>query len=61
MYERTLIDDKNSVPKDYTILYKYYGAHFKPVAYIEIDVNVSRKGILLRIVLRSTIIITDEQ
>lgn len=41
MYERTLIDDTNDVPKDYTILYKYYGAHFRPVAYVEINVNVS--------------------
>lgn len=46
MYERVLIDENNSVPKDYTILYKYYGAHYKPVAYIEIDVDVSCNGIL---------------
>ncbi|XP_037036840.1 uncharacterized protein LOC119074664 [Bradysia coprophila] len=44
MYERTLIDESSSVPKDYTIFYKYYGAPFKPVAHIEIEVNTKSEG-----------------
>ncbi len=40
-YHRTLIDDVNKVPKNYTIIYKYLGAIYKEVAYLEIDVNVS--------------------
>ncbi|KAJ6645712.1 hypothetical protein Bhyg_00920 [Pseudolycoriella hygida] len=44
LYERELINDANSVPKDYVIIYKYYGAHYKPVAYIEINVNTQSSG-----------------
>lgn len=40
-YHRTLIDDVNKDPKNYTIIYKYLGAKYKEVAYLEIDVNVS--------------------
>jgi len=45
-YRRTLIDDANKVPKNYTIIYKYYGAVYKEVAYLEIDVNVKSSGYL---------------
>jgi len=45
LYETKLIDDsENDVPKDYTIIYKFFGTFFQPILYIEIDVNKESTG-----------------
>lgn len=44
IYERILIDDRNDVPKNYTIIQKYFGSYYKPVIYYEINVNVSHRN-----------------
>ncbi|KAG4066548.1 hypothetical protein HA402_007184 [Bradysia odoriphaga] len=38
-YRRTLINDINKAPKNYTIIYQYFGAKNKEVAYLEFDIN----------------------
>ncbi|XP_037047722.1 uncharacterized protein LOC119082326 [Bradysia coprophila] len=43
-YQRTLINDINKAPKNYTIIYQYFGAKNKEVAYLEFDINVKSEG-----------------
>jgi len=44
LLRRTLIEDYNDVPTNYTIIFQYFEAHYNPVQSIDIDVNVRSSG-----------------